>query len=113
MKFKLFDVPLRKVNIKEWGIEGCEYAYVRELTTAEHTELVKILYDKGNETINDAARQANAVIRFALDEDGKRLFTEDDLWDIANGSGKPARRIIEELFAVNSLAYDAKELEKN
>jgi hypothetical protein len=111
MKFKKFDVPLTRVSIKEWGIEEHDCCYVRELTTAEYSELLQIMYDKDSDT-TELQRQASAVVRFALDETGKRLFTNDDLLDIVNNSSKPARRIVETLFTVNSTA-ELKELEKN
>jgi hypothetical protein len=113
MKFKEFDVPLIRIDISEWGIDGHSCAFVRELTTAEHSELVSILFDKTESKATDLQRQATAVVRFALDAEGKRLFTDDDFLDIVNHSSKPARRITEALFAANNTATEMKELEKN
>jgi hypothetical protein len=107
MNFKKFDAPLHSIDVTEWGLEGRNTVYVRELTAFEHAELLEILH--GDE--KDVFRRSKIVIRFALDEQGQRIFTEDNLNDIADSSCKPTQRIINALLLANTVTNE--ELEKN
>ena len=122
MKFNKFDTQAHPVDIREWNCheeqDGVtiryEKCYVRSLTVMEYAELVQLSADR--ETNGRDLSLAKVAVRFALrdDKEGKRMFTPDDLEDIANNDVRPARRIMDKLWELNSMSKDeAETLEKN
>lgn len=124
MKFGKFEVPAEPVDISEWGCEiedpnggpsiKVDKCYVRTLTVSEFSEFVA-LASKREDDGRDFSL-ARVAVRFALEDDktGKRLFTEDDLLDIVNSNVKPAERIRQAIWRLNSISLDdAAKLKKN
>jgi len=124
MKFNTFNAPAYPVDIKEWGCvrrndetgEDIHYdkCFVRALTVKEYAEFVKIV--SAREPDGSDISMAKVAMRLALEdgEVGKPLFHPSDLEDIANNDNRPARRIAEKLWEINSVTKsEAEALEKN
>ena len=111
MNFKEFDVPLVSVDISEWGCtkddpnggEPHRYdkCFVRPLTVSEHGEFIKLSSER--EPDGSDLSLAKVTIRFAFDDAGKRMFSPDDLVDIARNDIRPARRIMDKLWELNTI----------
>jgi hypothetical protein len=111
MNFKEFDVPLIPVDISEWGCTKenpnggepfrYEKCFVRPLTVSENGEFTKLASER--EPDGTDLSLAKVVVRFAFDEAGKRIFSPDDLADIAKNDIRPARRIVEKLWDLNTI----------
>lgn len=87
------DRPLRSVWIEEWG----QNVYYRKLTLQERAEFLHLnrLAEKAEDEAREKGETAgeDAVLfrprilaRFALDEHGERVFTEDDVSWLAEKS---------------------------
>ena len=88
---KAQDIKTEKVNIPEWGGD----IYVKELTGEERNEYESFLIDLANGKKAhkmDEARSRLAVLSIC-DEEGKRLFTDDDIKALSRKNAKALMRV--------------------
>jgi hypothetical protein len=106
------DLKNEKVEVPEWG----GYVFVRCMTGTERDAFENEAYVvKGkNVEINPENFRARLLVKVLADEQGKRIFTDEDLISL----GAKSARILDRLFAVatriNGLSReDVKDLTKN
>lgn len=104
------DLPREVVEV--WG----DRLWVRCMTAAERDDFeAQVMVTKGKDTkLNLKNLRAQLVVRTTVDEDGNRLFTDEDAEDV----GKKSADEIDKLFAVASRLSgfsekDVEELAKN
>jgi len=102
------DLPCELVKVPEWGGD----VYVRGLNGAERDQLeAAMLKDKNNTYENFSAR---LVALTAVDENGARLFTNDDSAALGRKSAAALRRVAEVAQKLSGVTEaDVKELVGN
>jgi len=94
------EVKIEKVWVPEWN----GYVYVKEMTARELEEFEEaIAGDRRGEGLVRAALVAASVV----DEKGKRLFSQDDVAELANRKGKALSRIFIVSQRLNSMGEEA------
>lgn len=100
----LNDRPLVPVPVSEWNAT----IYVRALTLAELKDVSDFRMKQGeNESLSNAAM----VAKVALDGDGNRIFTDDDVAALAQKSAASLLKIITATNKVNVIG-DEKVIEQ-
>lgn len=102
----------KKVHVPEWGVD----VYVRMLTAGERDlyeqEIVK--ENKKNKGKPNSHIRARLVMLSTIDENGGRVFKEEDIEELAQMGIKPIERLFEVSQNLNALTEDdVKALEKN
>lgn len=106
------DLPKELVAVPEWGGE----VYVRALTGAERDSFEQsMLEQKGKSSkMNLKNVRAKLVALTVVDEDEKRLFSDDDVKFLGNKSAAALNRIFEVAQRLSGLRpEDVEELTKN
>ena len=102
---KIDDLKREAIDIPEWGGSIC----VRELTGAERSELFALWkQDESDEKqVQDSFAIIVATVRLtACGEDGKPLFTADDILRIRNLNAKVLDKIYKEAAKMNGFGAD-------
>jgi len=99
------DFGLKEVEVPEWGGE----VYLRKWSAKDRSAYISksVNVDEGGghvnyETIFDG--QVWAVAMSLCDEEGKRLFTDDEIDLLAAKNGDVIQKLCEEVFKLNGLA---------
>jgi hypothetical protein len=95
------DLPRTEVEVPEWNGS----VYVRTLTGSERVRLSEIL-ESGDAT------GAQVVALVAVDEEGNRLFSEDDVDALSEKNGKALERIVSAAMEWNFVTEDSLEAEE-
>lgn len=108
------DTVIEKVTVPEWGGEVC----LRSITAAERgiIEAAAAAYkDSKGKDASFARTFTVKILSMALcDEDGKRLFTDDEISELAKKNAKVVARLAEVAQKLSGFAKeDIQELEKN
>ncbi|WP_461369485.1 hypothetical protein [Candidatus Darwinibacter acetoxidans] len=106
------DLPRELVEVPEWG--GC--VYVRALTGAERDAFeASVVEQRGKSTkMNLRNIRAKLVALTAVDEEGKRLFTDDDAALLGKKSAAALDRVFDVAQRLSGLKdEDVEELAKN
>lgn len=87
------DIPVEKVEVPEWG-EGA-YVYVKGLTGAERDKFeASIIEQRGTlQRINLENARSKLCVACICDQDGKRLFSDDEINVLAGKSAIALERI--------------------
>jgi len=96
------DLPREPVEVPEWGAT----VYVREMTGKERDEYESNLIDKKDMPIKERLRnmRAQLVVLCTVDEDGQRIFSDDDVEAVGNKSAKALNRIVDAAQNMNQLS---------
>jgi len=98
-----------KVSVPEWG--GDVYVKIMSGRDRDAFESYRVLKPEGERMVDI---RAHMVILTAVDEDGRPLFTMDDIGWITNKSAAALDKIYEVSSEANGISEaDIKELEKN
>lgn len=102
------DRPVERINVPEWGGEVC----VRAMSGADRDAFESALIVNGRQTlVNVRARAAALCI---CDQDGQRLFSEEDVQALGQRSGAALDRIFQVVQRMNHLsAQDVEALAGN
>ena len=106
------DLPRVRVEVPEWG--GA--LYVRSLTGAERDafEATWFAGEGRGRTVNMANLRARLVVLCAVDEDGIRLFADDDAEALGAKSAQALDRLFDAAQKLNGFSEaDVEELAKN
>lgn len=104
-------LPIEPVPVPEWGMT----LRVRTMPVTEKTEFELTCYARNGRNQDDALRvvKEKLVARTVVDDDGNRVFTDDD----ADGIGRLHPIAVDRLFRVaqrlNLEVGDVEELAKN
>jgi len=102
------DQTIQEVQVPEWGGS----LYIRTLTGAERDAFEKNWIDAQN-TGNPNFR-AKLAARVICGQDGKRVFSDNDIAALGEKSGAALSRVFEAAMKINFMtAADVEELEKN
>ena len=102
------DLPCKPVPVPEWGGE----VWVRGMTAQEKDEYESsILELKGTGTktkisANLINARAKLVVKCALDEQGERLFKDEDAEALGKKSGKAVSLVSEEIQKLSGMGRD-------
>lgn len=106
------DLREERVFVKEWGTE----VIVREFSGRELQSILSLESFKadvkagGNFAVMDAARVCAIAIK---DEDGKRIFTDEQAEDLANKSVNAIMFVFHAALRISGLTSPEMEKEKN
>ena len=94
-----------RINVPAWGGE----VNVRELTAGEKERLEALYSGEHTGTI-----QATVVSMVVLDDNGERVFTDDDIGALSSMSGSAIQAIFKAATRLSGVTTEAREeLEKN
>lgn len=103
------DLKLAPVDVPEWGGR----VYVRILTGLERDKLEKAIWDSRNKPIKVSLR-ARLVSLAACNDEGKRLFTDEDAVGLGQKSSAALDRVFAAAQKINRMTPDdIQALEKN
>lgn len=89
------DLPREPVNVPEWGTGAV--VYVRTMSGAERDAFEQSVLDaKRNGTTNLVNIRARLAVKVLCDEQGKRLFDDQD----AEALGRKSSMVLDRVFAV-------------
>lgn len=106
------DSRLVKVDVPEWG----GHVFVRSMTGLERDtfEGETALLRKNDPSKKVPAIRARLLARVMVDEEGKRLFTDTDIPNLANKSAKALDRLFAVAESLSGMTMaDLEELAKN
>lgn len=106
------DLPTKMVHIPEWDGN----VNLKSLNGYEREELERLITEfktKGKCSGGQAVRAVSAALSI-VDENGNRVFSDDDIPSLAQKSGSALDRILDEVLSHNGMTQrDAEELKKN
>lgn len=103
------ELAFEEVYIPEW--DGT--IRIRELTGDDRDEIEQTVF-KDPDKPNTASMRAKALSLCIVDENGKRLFTEEDVTELGKQSGKVIVKLYGVASKLSGLGEDEKEkMEKN
>lgn len=107
------DLPYEDVAVPEWG----GVVRVRALTGAERDRFEASIVEqrgKGAPRLNTTNIRAKLVALTVVDENGNRIFTDDDVEALGRKSAAALNRVFEVAQRLSGLTQaDMEELEKN
>ena len=106
------DLPSELVEVPEWG--GA--VWVRGMSGAERDSFEDsiIAGEKGSRVVNISNFRAKLAVRSIVDEQGRRLFTDDDADLLGAKSAAGLQRIVEVAKRLSAFSpEDVSELTKN
>ncbi len=106
------DLPVEDVHVPEWG----GWVRVRGLTAEERDRLeASILEGQGKHTrVKMENVRAKLVAMTVVDEEGNRLFTDEDVAALAKKSATAMQRVFDVAMRLSGLTEEAmEELAKN
>lgn len=87
------DLRRETVAVPEWG-EGAE-VIVQEMTALDRDRFRKTMYDENGDLV-DVNLTARILVRCIVDEEGNRIFTDDE----AESLGKKSQNVLQRLLKV-------------
>lgn len=96
------DYTLEAVPVPEWKTT----VYLREITVAERVKLFAVLEGK---SLTDTPLCAHVLLYALCDQDGKRVFTDDDYDVLASKNAKVIKRLGTRAAEMNGMLSDAVE----
>lgn len=88
------DLERQEVEVPEWGVS----VWVRGLTSAERddyeSELLEITED-GDKVLHRENARAKLLVRAVVDEDGNRVFGDEDVEALGEKSGRATDRLFD------------------
>lgn len=103
------DLQREDVPVPEWGM----LMTVRGMTAGERDSFETSLSDSKGKPVLENIR-ARLVSRCVVDENGKRLFSDDDVAKLAKKAGKAVDRLFSAAQRLSGMSNrDIEELEKN
>jgi hypothetical protein len=107
------DLPTEEVPVPEWG----GTVFVRTMSGTERDNFEQVILE-GKSTKGGTAKMVNVraklAVKVLVDEQGKRLFTDEDAGILGSKSGKALDRIFEVAQRLAGIGEkDIAELEKN
>ena len=106
------DLQTKDVRVPEWRM----VITIRGLTAGERDSFETSLFDgsKKRQISNAENIRAKLVVRCAVNSEGNRLFSDDDVVKLAKKSGAAVDRLFDVAQELSGLTNrDVKELEKN
>jgi Phage tail assembly chaperone len=101
------DRKTEKVETPEWG---CEHVYVRTLSHSERRRLRSVTTTASDDDLYLAKLAASVI----CDEQGNRIFTDDDAKLVAEKSGPVLDRVVGVWMKLNAVdPATIKDMEKN
>jgi hypothetical protein len=98
----LDDLPKKAVTVPEWGGS----VFVRALTGGERDKLERMIS-------KDDVSRASIVALCVVDDEGNRLFTENDIPALADKNGSALERIVSAALSFNMLTDESMEAGKD
>lgn len=98
------DLDKREVTVEEWDGE----VYIRELTGRERDAFENEILtgDPNDPDVNTENLRARLLVRTLCDEDGERLFEDDQMEDLAEKSGAVLGRLFEVAQEMNGMTAE-------
>lgn len=96
----VIDVTIQKVEVKEWGGE----IFIRSMSAADRESLAQSISGEGNKNT-----MARAVALCVCDEQGKRLFTNNDASALGDKSASAMDRVFKAIVKLNGMGEEAGE----
>ena len=118
------DYKNEKVHVEEWGVD----VYIREMSSADRLEFrskylkkdeeENLILDEKGDPIPDVEAAftyaESLLVKTLADEDGKRIFSDDQVEELAQKSGTVLDVLYEKAAKLNNLRQsDIEDLEKN
>jgi len=106
------DIRREQVNVPEWGGS----VWVRGLTAAERDlfDLAATVEQNGRRVVNFEQLRARLAAMTIVDENGERLFSDDDVELLAAKSGAAVGRIFDVAMRLSGLTgQDIEEITQN
>lgn len=99
------DIKTKKIHVKEWGGD----VYIKQMTGYEQDK-----FEEDNRGKNGGPNMKHIRARMVglclVDNEGKRLFNDEELIKLSNKSGTVLNRLIDEIGELNRITND--DLEK-
>lgn len=112
------DLKQERVDVPEWAPEGADkseaYVYVRAMTALDRDRLEE-LGSRDPQTNRRQVRnfRAQLVMLSCYDDEGKRIFQEQDIAVLSQKSLRPIERIVETALRISGISQqDQEDLEK-
>lgn len=100
------DLIVERVPVPEWG-ENAE-VLVRGLSAADQLEMASVSFDGQDAERSDTLKLMIKIpARCIVDENGRRLFTDDDIDALGEKSRTALQRIMETAMRLSDLEVDA------
>lgn len=98
------DLEREAVEVERWG----GTVYVRELTGRERDQFENEILtgDPNDPDVNTENLRARLLVRTLCDEDGNRLFGDDQMDDLADKSGAVLSRLFEKAQELNGMTAE-------
>ena len=96
------DLDRERVHVPEWGGD----VYVRVMTAAERDLWESELYEARQKGLPLKNVRARLAVRVLVDENGQRLFSDDDAAALGAKSGRALDRIFEAASRLNRLGIE-------
>lgn len=98
------DLPTKPVEVPEWGLT----VYVRAMNGSERDAYEADLIDNKDKPNKEKLRnmRAKMVVLCVVDEDGERVFEEDQVDEVGRKSANALNRIVDEVQKMNALSDD-------
>lgn len=98
------DLEKREVEVPRWNGS----VYVRELTGRERDAFENEILtgDPNDPDVNTENLRARLLVRTLCDEDGERLFGDDEMDELAGKSGAVLSQLFEEAQDLNGMTAD-------
>ena len=101
------DLPKEKASAPEWGVEEI---FIRQMTGEEREKYEAGLFKAdGSQQLDHGVLRARLVVLTAVDAEGKRVFSDDDVAAVAGKSSKVLMRLAEVAQRLNGLSREAEE----
>jgi hypothetical protein len=85
------DLPIVAVKVPEWAMNGTDEVCVRGMTVGERDLLIRVW---GGEAVLDDERSARIASICIVDEQGNRVFTDEDIAALKRKSHTAMDRVL-------------------
>ena len=93
------DTPIEKVNVPEWG----GHVYVKVLSGAERDRFDQSVLDRHGKPTNLQGARARLAAITLCDKDGRRLFSDQEINQLADKSAAAIERVCEAAMKLNRM----------
>lgn len=97
------DRPMERVETPEWADAGVPAVWVRTMSGVERDAFEAELFAGGGEKPSMANYRARLLVRCMADEQGNRLFDDDDAPAVGRKSAKVLDRLIDVARRLNGV----------
>ena len=98
------DFGIEKIDVPEWGGEVC----LKKWSAKERGIYLSMAFNESEVKMDEVANSMVSAVAMSLcDEDGKRLFNDDELDILAGKNGEVIERLCKEVYKLNGLAANS------